>query len=136
MIYICVPSQNNATTVGLLLWKVRQVLAAFPREYHLLVADDGSTDHTGEVLSSYGRVLPMSGPRLPPHRYYRGPEHRHAPHRGTGQLGLGQQRALPFVCQSGFATNGGRAVGSKFNIDIEFWVFKTPPKHLQKAPLC
>ncbi len=60
MIYICVPSHNNAATVGLLLWKVRQVLAAFPREYQLLVADDGSTDTTEEVLSSYGPVLPMS----------------------------------------------------------------------------
>ncbi len=60
MIYICVPSHNNAATVGLLLWKVRQVLAAFPREYQLLVADDGSTDSTEEVLSSYGGVLPMS----------------------------------------------------------------------------
>ncbi|MFB3069624.1 MAG: glycosyltransferase [Gemmatimonadales bacterium] len=60
MIYICVPSHNNATTVGLLLWKVRQVLAAFPREFQLLVADDGSTDSTEEVLSSYGPVLPMS----------------------------------------------------------------------------
>ncbi|MCH6547715.1 MAG: glycosyltransferase [Gemmatimonadetes bacterium] len=60
MIYICVPSHNNAATVGLLLWKVRQVLAAFPREFQLLVADDGSTDSTEEVLSSYGPVLPMS----------------------------------------------------------------------------
>ncbi len=60
MIYICVPSHNNAATVGLLLWKVRQVLAAFPREYQLLIADDGSTDTTDEVLSSYGPVLPMS----------------------------------------------------------------------------
>ena len=60
MIYICVPSHNNAATVGLLLWKVRQVLAAFPREYQLLVADDGSTDTTEEVLSSYGGVLPVS----------------------------------------------------------------------------
>ena len=70
MIYICVPSQNNATTVGLLLWKVRQVLAAFPREYQLLVADDGSTDATGEVLSSYGRVLPMSVTKHPVSRGY------------------------------------------------------------------
>ena len=60
MIYICIPSQDNAATVGLLLWKVRQVLAAFPREYQLLVADDGSTDATEEVLSTYSQVLPMS----------------------------------------------------------------------------
>lgn len=60
MIYICVPTYNEAATIGLVLWKVRQVFAGFPREYHLLVADDGSTDGTGEVLEPYQRVLPLS----------------------------------------------------------------------------
>ena len=41
MIYVCIPSYNEAPTVGLLLWKVRQVFAGFPREYQLLVLDDG-----------------------------------------------------------------------------------------------
>ncbi len=60
MIYICVPTHNDAQTVGLLLWKVRQILAEFPREYQLLVANDGSDDATGELLESYAKVLPMS----------------------------------------------------------------------------
>ncbi|MCH7776374.1 MAG: glycosyltransferase family 2 protein, partial [Gemmatimonadetes bacterium] len=60
MIYICVPTHNDAKTVGLLLWKVRQVLAEFPREYQLLVVNDGSDDATGELLESYAKVLPMS----------------------------------------------------------------------------
>lgn len=60
MIYICVPSHNNAKTVGLLLWKVRQVLAEQPREYQLLVANDGSDDATDEVLAAYAKVLPMT----------------------------------------------------------------------------
>ena len=53
MIYVCIPSYNEAPTVGLLLWKIRQVFAAFPREYQLLVLDDGSTDATAEVLEPY-----------------------------------------------------------------------------------
>ncbi len=60
MIYVCVPVHNEARTVGLVLWKVRQVFAAFPREYQLLVADDASTDATAEVLAAYAKVLPMS----------------------------------------------------------------------------
>jgi glycosyltransferase involved in cell wall biosynthesis len=60
MIYVCIPSHDEASTVGLLLWKIRQVFAAFPREYQLLVLDDASTDSTGEVLEPYARVLPLT----------------------------------------------------------------------------
>src|SRR6188508_1174808 len=60
MIYICLPTHNDAVTVGLVLWKVRQVFSAFPREYQILVADDASTDATAEVLEPYLRALPLS----------------------------------------------------------------------------
>jgi glycosyltransferase involved in cell wall biosynthesis len=60
MLYVCVPSRNHGDTIGLLLWKVRQVFAAFPREYQFLVADDGSTDATREVLDLYERALPLT----------------------------------------------------------------------------
>ena len=60
MVYICVPTHNDSKTVGLLLWKVRQVFADFPREYQLLVTNDGSDDATQEVLESYEHVLPMT----------------------------------------------------------------------------
>lgn len=60
MIYVCIPSRDEAPTVGLLLWKIRQVFAAFPREYQLLVLDDASSDTTAEVLEPYARVLPLT----------------------------------------------------------------------------
>ncbi len=60
MIYVCVSARNNAATVGLVLWKVRQVFEAFSREYRLLVTDDGSTDGTGDTLEPYARALPMT----------------------------------------------------------------------------
>jgi uncharacterized protein DUF3108/glycosyl transferase family 2 len=60
MIYVCVPVHNEARTAGLVLWKVRQVFTAFPREYQLLVLDDASTDETRDVLASYAKVLPMT----------------------------------------------------------------------------
>ncbi|HVH69345.1 MAG TPA: DUF3108 domain-containing protein [Gemmatimonadales bacterium] len=69
MIYVCVPVHNEARTAGLVLWKVRQVFTAFPREYQLLVLDDASTDDTGEVLASYAKVLPMT---IVTHRERRG----------------------------------------------------------------
>lgn len=60
MIYVCIPARNQGGTLGLLLWKVRQAFQAFPREYQFLVADDASTDGTGEVLDLYQRVLPIT----------------------------------------------------------------------------
>lgn len=60
MIYICIPSHNEEQTVGVVLWKIRQVMAELGRDYQLLVADDGSTDRTAEVLEPYTRVLPLT----------------------------------------------------------------------------
>ncbi len=60
MIYVCVPVHNEAKTVGLVLWKVRQVFTAFQREYQIIACDDASTDGTADVLSSYARVLPLT----------------------------------------------------------------------------
>ena len=60
MIYVCVPVHNEASTAGLVLWKVRQVFTAFEREYQIIACDDASTDGTADVLSSYARVLPLT----------------------------------------------------------------------------
>jgi glycosyltransferase involved in cell wall biosynthesis len=70
MIYVCIPSYNEAPTIGLLLWKVRQVFAGFSREYQLLVLDDGSNDGTSEVLERYTRVLPLTVTRHSERRGY------------------------------------------------------------------
>jgi glycosyltransferase involved in cell wall biosynthesis len=60
MLYLCIPSYNEAPTVGLLLWKIRKTFQTFPREYELLVADDGSTDATAEILEPYAKALPLT----------------------------------------------------------------------------
>jgi len=70
MLYICIPSRNEAPTVGLLLWKIRQLLTPTNREYHLLVGDDASTDATPEVLEPYAKVLPLTILRQDRHEGY------------------------------------------------------------------
>lgn len=70
MIYVCVPAHNEARTVGLVLWKVRQVFTAFEREYQIIACDDASTDGTGDVLTSYARVLPLTVVKHPARHGY------------------------------------------------------------------
>lgn len=60
MIYVCIPAHNEATTIGVLLWKVRKVLGEFRRDYRLVVHDDASSDDTREVLGRYRRSLPLT----------------------------------------------------------------------------
>ncbi len=59
MIHICIPVHNEAETIGILLWKIRKVMAEFGRDYEISVLDDASTDETPQVLDRYRRVLPL-----------------------------------------------------------------------------
>lgn len=60
MIYVCIPAHNEATTIGVLLWKTRKVLDEFGRRFEVVVHDDASTDDTAEVLERYQRTLPLT----------------------------------------------------------------------------
>lgn len=60
MIYICIPAYDEERTAGIVLWKIRKVMADFQRDYQVLFLDDASTDSTFEVVEPYGRVLPLT----------------------------------------------------------------------------
>jgi len=60
VLYICIPSHNEAPTVGVLLWRIRKVFQDYSREYEIIVYDDASTDETAAVLAPYHKVLPLT----------------------------------------------------------------------------
>jgi glycosyltransferase involved in cell wall biosynthesis len=60
VLYFCIPAYNEAPTVGLLLWRLRKVFQEQPREYEVLVYDDGSTDATADTLAAYHKVMPLT----------------------------------------------------------------------------
>ena len=60
MLHLAIPVRDEAETIGVLLWRIRQVLREFSREFHVVVYDDGSRDATREVLAPYHEVMPLT----------------------------------------------------------------------------
>lgn len=59
MVYFLIPAYDEEGTVGLLLYKIRQVMREVRRDYLAVVLDDGSQDGTATVAEQYKRFLPV-----------------------------------------------------------------------------
>ena len=58
MIHICIPCRDERETIGVLLWRIREVMLELGRDFRIL--DDGCRDGTRELLERYSRVLPLT----------------------------------------------------------------------------
>jgi glycosyltransferase involved in cell wall biosynthesis len=65
LIYIAIPAHNEEKAVGVLLWKLRKVMAGFGRDYRVLVLDDASTDGSASVVERYAGYVPLTLIRSP-----------------------------------------------------------------------
>ncbi|MEX2526196.1 MAG: glycosyltransferase family 2 protein [Gemmatimonadota bacterium] len=72
MIYICIPARDEEKTLGPLLWRIRSVFTdpEFQRDFRILVADDGSSDRTPQVLERYKTAVPLEVFNWPQRRGY------------------------------------------------------------------
>ena len=57
MIHICIPAHNEERTIGVLMWKIRKVMADFGRDYRILVLDDATSSVDAVVEAEIQQAL-------------------------------------------------------------------------------
>jgi glycosyltransferase involved in cell wall biosynthesis len=57
MVSFIIPARNEATRIGRTLTAIRAAAQGLPEPYEIIVADDGSTDRTGEIAAAHGATV-------------------------------------------------------------------------------
>jgi len=60
VIYYCLPAFNEEQTIGLTLYKIKEVMEDINKNFKIITLDDGSTDNTWETIKTYGKLLPIT----------------------------------------------------------------------------
>ena len=55
---IVLPAYNEDAVIGVTLVQVLNVLAAWVKDFEIIVVNDGSTDHTGAIISTISEIEP------------------------------------------------------------------------------
>ncbi|MEA2062852.1 MAG: glycosyltransferase family 2 protein [Gemmatimonadota bacterium] len=59
MIYFFIPAFDEQETVGVLLYRLREVMSKVKLDYTVLLTLDGCRDNTSEVISQYFQLMPI-----------------------------------------------------------------------------
>jgi dolichol-phosphate mannosyltransferase len=59
MIYVLLPAYNEERSLSALLPKINHVFKTLKKDYRLFVCNDGSRDHTGEILKEFCGKMPL-----------------------------------------------------------------------------
>lgn len=59
MVYFLIPVYDEEGTVGLVLYKLRQVMESVRQDYLAIALDDGSSDTSAKVIEAYRRLVPL-----------------------------------------------------------------------------
>jgi dolichol-phosphate mannosyltransferase len=60
VIYYCLPTYNEEQTIGLTLYKIKEVMEGINKNFKVITLDDLSTDNTWDTIQTYGKLLPIT----------------------------------------------------------------------------
>jgi glycosyltransferase involved in cell wall biosynthesis len=60
VIYFCLPVFNEEQTIGLTIFKIKEVMEDIRSDFKIIALDDDSTDGTWQTVQTYEKLLPLT----------------------------------------------------------------------------